>query len=281
MSKEILQNDGAKLALYRDGPAWDKVPTMTIGDFTAKSEEAAKALLDQAVLRVQEAGVARVLGPMSGDTWHSYRYQTGGDKSAPFLMEPPSRPLELSALRHVGFETISRYFSARMLISTITPEPPPKSDAFSIETWDGADPEDLFAQVFSLSTQAFSGNAFYKPIDQADFLALYLPFVPMMKRDLIFFARRPDGSLAGFLFAIPNYAEGLQSKTVILKTYASLERGAGRHLVHACNTAARALGYDTIIHALIHDDNQSADRSAAEGAELFRRYELLGLRLDG
>jgi hypothetical protein len=35
------------------------------------------------------------------------------------------------------------------------------------------------------------------------------------------------------------------------------------------------------IHALIHDDNLSALRSATEGAHVFRRYGLYGLRLDG
>ena len=127
---------------------------------------------------------------------------------------------------------------------------------------------------------AFSRNAFYKPISEADFLAMYMPIVPMLKKELIFFARRPDGELAGFLFAIPNYAEGPQSKTVIVKTYASLQRGAGGHLLYACEKAARDLGYDTAIHALMHESNDSAERSAADGAHIFRRYELLGLRLD-
>jgi hypothetical protein len=152
---------------------------------------------------------------------------------------------------------------------------------FTITTWDGSDPEALFGQVHDLSTQAFSGNAFYKPISRADFLAMYLPMVPLLKPELIFFARRPDGSLAGFLFGIPNYAEGPKPDTVILKTYASIARGAGRHLAYAFHKAAADAGYSTAIHALIHDDNQSADRSAAEGAEVFRRYTLFGRVLDG
>ncbi len=109
---------------------------------------------------------------------------------------------------------------------------------------------------------------------------MYRPVMPMMRPDLIFFARRPDRTLAGYLFAIPNYAEGLETKTIILKTYASLVPGAGRHLVHACHSAARALGFETVIHALIHDANRSAERSRMEGATVFRRYELLGLKLD-
>ena len=128
---------------------------------------------------------------------------------------------------------------------------------------------------------AFFQSAVLWLLAEAEFLAMYMPIVPMLKKELIFFARRLDGELAGFLFAIPNYAEGPQSKTVIVKTYASLQRGAGRHLLYACEKAARELGYETAIHALMHQDNQSADRSASDGAHVFRRYELLGLRLDG
>ncbi|MTI03279.1 hypothetical protein E1297_45465 [Roseibium sp. RKSG952] len=158
---------------------------------------------------------------------------------------------------------------------------PAATDAFNVEPWDGTNPEELFRQVYHLSVEAFSRNAFYKPISECDFLSMYMPVVPMLKRELIFFARRPDGSLAGFLFGIPNYAEGPNPTAAILKTYASLERGAGRHLASQFHMSALRLGYDTAIHALIHDDNQSANRSVVEGATVFRRYNLFGLRLDG
>ena len=165
-----------------------------------------------------------------------------------------------------------------VLDQTATDAPPPTHD-FTVTPWSGTDPEALFGQVHDLSVEAFSRNAFYKPISRQDFLAMYMPVVPLMKRELIFFATTPDGRLVGFLFGIPNYAEGPQTKTAILKTYASLMPGAGRHLAHAFHSSARALGYDTAIHALIHDDNLSALRSAVEDAQVFRRYTLFGLRL--
>ena len=111
-------------------------------------------------------------------------------------------------------------------------------------------------------------------------MAMYMPMVPMLKRELIFFARRPDETLAGFLFGTPNYAEGPTPSSAILKTYASLEKGAGQHLAYAFHSAAFGAGYTSAIHALIHDDNLSALRSASEGADIFRRYGLFGLVLD-
>jgi hypothetical protein len=217
---------------------------------------------------------------MSGNTWHSYRFVSESDGSPPFLLEPTNKPHERDIFLAAGFAPIGKYFSARVPLNEAAASSPPSSEAFTVETWDGNDPECLFRQVFDLSVKAFSRNAFYTPIPEDTFLAMYMPIVPMLKKDLIFFARRPDGELAGFLFAIPNYAEGPQSNTVIVKTYASLQRGAGGHLLYSCEKAARALGYDTAIHALMHETNQSAERSAADGATIFRRYELLGLRLD-
>lgn len=280
MTKDVLKSDGARLTIYRDGPEWEGKPAATIGDFSCKSPDAGSQLLDQALDKLRNVGCDRVIGPMSGDTWHNYRFVSQTDGSPQFLMEPTNKPHERDVFRDAGFEKITGYFSARVGLMTMRSEPPPETDTFSVETWSGSEPKAMFRQVFELSKQSFSKNAFYKPISEDEFLAMYMPVVPLIKKELIFFARRSDGSLAGFLFAIPNYAEGPEPASMIVKTYASLERGAGRHMVHACHSAARELGFQTAIHALIHDDNQSADRSAAEGADVFRRYELLGLRLN-
>lgn len=279
MSKEVLKIAGARLTLYWDGPVWDGVATATLGDIAFKSREAGGEVLRQALDMVREKGVPRVIGPMAGDTWHSYRFVSESDGSPAFLMEPKDMPEARAAFHLVGFSEIGRYFSARQSLTQIAAAPP-ESEGFRIETWDGKDPEGLFRQVFELSRQAFEKNAFYKPITAEDFLAMYMPMVPMLKKDLIFFARTPEGELAGFLFAIPDYAQGPQSDTVILKTYASLVRGAGRALVHACQEWAKSLEYKDLIHALIHDANQSAERSEREGGRIFRRYELLGLKLN-
>lgn len=281
MTTHIIRTEGAKLTVYLEGPEWEGVPSATLGDFSCETPEAGREVLRRAIEHIRDAGGDRVIGPMSGDTWHSYRIVSESDGSAAFLMEPTHKPHEAELFRAAGFSVISRYFSARVALAQTAKATPAVSEAFEIEAWDGRNPEALFRQVYALSVEAFSRNAFYKPISESDFLAMYMPVVPMLKRELIFFARRPDGSLAGFLFGIPNYAEGPNPSAAILKTYASLERGAGRHLANHFHKSALQLGFETAIHALIHDDNQSAERSVAEGATVFRRYELLGLRLDG
>ncbi|MEM9249655.1 MAG: hypothetical protein AAGB05_13285 [Pseudomonadota bacterium] len=281
MTSEILRSEGAKLTLHLDGPTWEGVPSATLGAFNCTTPEAGADLLRRAIARTRSAERQRLLAPMDGDTWHSYRFVIETDGSAPFLLEPPDRPVARTALLGAGFDEVSRYFSARVPLAETARSAPPESTDFVVTQWDGEAPQALFEQVFDLSKQAFAENAFYKPISREAFLALYMPMVPLLKRELIFFARRSDGALAGFLFGTPNYAEGPAPHTAILKTYASLIKGAGQHLAHAFHQAALEAGYDTAIHALIHDSNLSALRSATEGGQVFRRYALYGLRLDG
>ena len=280
MTQQSFQADGAKITAYLDGPKWDGAPAATIGAFDCKTAAGGAEVLRQAIAFIRENNIQKILGPMDGDTWHSYRFVTQTDDSPAFLLEPRNTPVALASLKDAGFTEISSYFSARVPLAQTALNAPRPTDAFTVEPWDGADPEKLFNQVFDLSCEAFAENAFYKPITRDAFLAIYMPIVPMLKPELIFFARRPDQSLAGFLFGTPNYAEGPTPSSVILKTYASLTKGAGQHLAYAFHKAAASEGYDTAIHALIHDDNLSALRSASEGADIFRRYGLFGLTLD-
>ncbi|MBA4491771.1 hypothetical protein [Paracoccus sp. S1E-3] len=279
MDPILIRAGGGRLTLYPEGPEWQGAPAATLGNFVCPDAAAGRALLAEALAQARAFGIRQLIAPMDGDTWHSYRFVTESDGSPPFLLEPSNKPFAPDLFAEAGFQPIGRYFSARVALDRTAAAPPPPAEGFTITSWSGEDPAALFGQVFDLSVEAFSRNAFYRPIRRADFLAMYMPVLPLMKPELIFFATTPEGRLAGFLFGIPNYAEGPQTKTAILKTYASLMPGAGRHLAHAFHSRARALGYDTAIHALIHDDNLSAMRSAVEGAEVFRRYTLFGLRL--
>lgn len=281
MTCEKLKIDGAAISIYYDAPQWSEIPTAAFGDFSCKTQDSGAEIIAQAIEKVRATGIKQIIGPMNGDTWHNYRFVTETDNSPSFLLEPTNKPHEVKVFMDAGFENISDYCSMRVpLTQTAQNTPHPTSD-FTIETWDGENPEHFIKQVFAISAQAFTKNAFYKPINESDFLEMYLPIIPMVKKELIFFARRPDSSLAGFLFGIPNYAEGPNARSVIIKTYASLSKGAGQHLIFAFHKAALSLGYETAIHALMHNNNQSAARSAAESAYIFRRYELLGLRLNG
>lgn len=279
MSVHETSIEGARLKLYSHAPRLNGVQTSAVGGFRCDDPAAGAALLTEACKRSTDFGAQAVIGPMDGNTWHSYRLVTESDGSAPFLLEPTSGEHDLAAFEQAGFAPVARYFSAKVQVSEALLSPVPPDGAIRVEQWDGADPRERFTEIFELSCRSFAENAFYTPISLNEFLALYLPMVPLMKRELIFFAYNDEGELAGFLFGAPNYAEGPKPRSVILKTYASLQRGAGRVLSHAFHKAVLELKFEQVIHALIHEDNLSGARSRMHGAKVFRRYALMGRTL--
>lgn len=278
MKKHKINSDNAKLTLYCDAPSWDGKPTFAIGDFSSSDYDSGLQILSDAISFAKTLNIDRLIGPMNGDTWHPYRFVTETDNSPAFLLEPKNAAHEPKVFQDTGFEKISGYFSAKVSLenyNSLAPQP----TNFEVKSWDGSNPERLFQEIYALSLDSFANNAFYKPISEEEFVSIYLPLVPMIKKELVFIATSETGDMVGFMFGIPNYAEGPETKTAIFKTYASKQKGVGRHLSYAFHTRAHKLGYSSVIHALIHDDNLSALRSATEGAKIFRRYTLYGLKI--
>jgi hypothetical protein len=271
--------DGAACRLYRDAPTWDGARTAAVGGFACASVEAGTRLLAHVGETLGAEGFARMIGPMDGDTWHRYRVVIESDGSPPFPLEPTSGPHDLAAFETAGFAPISSYVSMRApLDAAIGNGEPVQIPGIRVEPWDGRDPARLIGQLFDLSSAGFDRNAFFKPIDKAAFLALYQPVIPLIDPQMVLFALDASG-LAGFLFAYPNASEGARPTSVILKTYASARRGAGRLLADTFHRAARERGFTEVIHALMHVDNASRQRSEMHHGSIFRRYALMGRRL--
>ncbi|MEZ5869831.1 MAG: hypothetical protein R3D46_15990 [Defluviimonas denitrificans] len=83
MTKETYQIEGARAAVYAETAPWEGAPTAAIGDFRCDDAEAGAALLRQICAELAGRGVTRVLGPMNGDTWHSYRLVIESDGTPP------------------------------------------------------------------------------------------------------------------------------------------------------------------------------------------------------
>jgi len=274
MTDAAARLDAPSLETWEDAPSWNGLRTAAIGRLDGTDPDALAARIEAECDRLRAAGFEAVIGPMEGDTWHAYRYAVESDGSAYFLMEPPSAPFALEALGRAGFDTIETYSSSRSTLVAI-PEPA-RLDGVTVAPWDGSDPERFLADVYALSCEAFAKNPFYKPLDRAGFDRIYRPLVPMLDRRLVRFAHDAEGGLLGFVFGFPQLrAPG----TCVLKTYASRRRGVGRVLLDAFHAAAGEAGFDTVIHALMHDGNESLDRSGRHGGTRFRRYALLGRRL--
>lgn len=278
---EPIAIPGARSVIHRDAPDWDGRKAAAIGGFSCDSAEAGAALLDQASRRLAAEGFAALLGPMDGDTWHAYRVVTETDGSKPFLLEPVSGPFDHAAFLATGFAPVSAYVSTRApLDAAIGDGPPVTLPSVAVSAWDGANAEALVGQLFELSSQSFAGNRFFKPIERAAFFALYAPVLPIIDPRFVLFARDPAGRLVGFLLGLPDRTDGARPTTMILKTYASGVRGVGHLLADSLHRRAREAGFTQVIHALMHVDNPSFERSRRHGASVFRRYALMGKHLD-
>jgi len=273
-----LSSPGASALLYRDAPAWEGQRTAAIGGIAFDDAEAGARLLTDTARGLAGEGFAALIGPMDGDTWHSYRLVSESDGSAPFFLEPRSRPHDLAAFIAAGFAPISRYVSSRARLADTIGAEPFGLPGVTVTPWDGQGAEQLIGKLFEMSGSAFAGNRFFKPIELEAFLELYRPILPVLDPRHILFARGAGGQLAGFLFGMPDRLGG-DRPAAILKTYASGLRGVGRLLADTYHRRAIELGFTEVIHALMHEDNVSRERSALHQAEVFRRYALLGKRI--
>lgn len=274
-----IVTDGASCRLYRDAPAWEGRRTAAVGQFRCETATAGSALLGKLAAELADEGFEAIIGPMDGDTWHSYRLVSESDGSPPFLMEPVSGHFDREAFQAAGFAPISEYVSSRTTLEAAVGSEEVSVPDVTVTAWDGSDAAGLIGQLYAMSAAAFRNNAFFKPLDQAGFLKLYEPVMPLLDPRFVLFARDAQGALAGFLFGIPDRLEGPSPHTVILKTYASLRRGVGHLLADQFHRRARESGFSHAVHALMHLDNVSRERSARHAGEVFRRYALMGRRL--
>jgi hypothetical protein len=274
-----IESNGASVLLYRDAPQWEERRTAAIGAVAFESAAAGVRLLSDLRAKLRAEGVEALIGPMDGDTWHKYRLVTETDGSAPFLLEPQSGPHDHEAFMAAGFQPISSYVSSRAPLHETIGKEPVSVPGITVTAWDGRGAEVLIGRLFQMSAGAFAGNRFFKPITLAAFLELYRPILPALDPRHILFAHGPAGDLVGFLFGMPDRPGDAAPPAAILKTYASAMRGVGHLLADTYHRRAIELGFAEVIHALMHEDNVSRQRSEQHKARVFRRYALMGLKL--
>lgn len=275
---QVLKGAGAELAIYRDAPSLDGVRTAALGSFACDMPEAGAALIRDAMALLKAEGFEAVLGPMDGSTWAKHRLVIESDGRPPFLMEPSNPAHYVDAFEQAGLGIVSRYVSA--VRSADVPESGAAAPAgVSLRDFEPARAEEELTRIHKLSLEAFASNHFYQPIGLEAFLASYRPVLKAIDPELVLLAEGRAGELVGFLFALPNLAEGPKPGSVILKTYASRVKGGGSMLANTFHARARERGFADVIHALMHESNLSATHSGNQGGKIFRRYALWGGRL--
>ncbi|MDX2081020.1 MAG: hypothetical protein SFU53_09570 [Terrimicrobiaceae bacterium] len=261
-----------------------------IGHFSAETPKIAAALLDAATAELGQRGCRVMIGPMDGTTWRRYRVLTERGPEPPFFLEPDNPDWWKKVFEDAGFSPLATYTSS--LVEDLE-----KTDPRADRAWDrlqgeglvirSLDPEAFeedLRRIYDVSVISFTGNFLYTPISWESFLAQYLPYRDKIRPEFVLLAM--DGEkTAGYLFAIPDYAEplgGRPLRTLIGKTLAVLPGrrygGLGVVLAGDLHRRAKAAGFPRVIHALQHESNKSRNMSDFFG-KVMRRYTLYSKNL--
>ena len=305
MQIELLQSSGcdahwiahengevrARVSLWhRHTPMLPDERVGIIGHYTAADPVAGEALLRRACAELAAAGCTLAVGPMDGDTWHSYRFVTERSDVPPFFLEPWQPPGWMEHWTATGFGALASYYSTISDNLADTADDPRqrsalqrveaagvRTRALAPESWD-----DELREIYAVAAVSFRTNFLYSPLPEENFLALYAPLRNVVQPELVLIAEEVNGNPVGFVLGLPNMLDPAR-ETFIVKTVAVLPSvagiGLGRVLVDKLHAAARALGYQRAIHALMHDDNASRHLSARFGSRPLRRYTLFSRRL--
>lgn len=264
-----------------------------IGHFGGSSPEAATDLLKAAVVRLAGQSCTLVVGPMDGNTWRRYRVLTERGGEPAFFMEPDNPDWWRESFEKAGFAPLSVYSSS--LVSDLGRSDSRvartlkrlTSQGVKIRNLDPTRFEDDLRLIYQVSVVSFTGNYLYTELQEAAFLAQYLPYKDKIRPELVYIAEF-DRAPVGYLFAIPDYAEAVRGervRTVIGKTLAVLPGrrfgGLGVVLTSLLHERALALGYERVIHALQHEENDRVRNMSEHFGSIMRRYTLYSRRVEG
>ncbi len=256
-----------------------------LGHYAAANADAGSELLQHASSRHRDEGRERVIGPMDGSTWHRYRLLTDRGTEPAFFLEPDNPDEWAGHFVDAGFVPLATYTSA---LNGNLSQVDPRSDkrraelarqGITLRLLDKARFRDELEAIHELSLQAFANNFLYSPIELGEFLDSYAPIHAHLLPELVLLAEH-DGRLVGFIFAIPDLLESARGgppRTVVVKSMAVHPayggKGLGGVLMDHCQRAARSLGFERAIHALMQETNLSRRISRRYGTTI-RRYTL-------
>ncbi len=306
----VVENDGEPLSRCMARCSLDTNTTGRIGLFESLNDmKSCSLLLCEAEKWLASQGCRRVLGPLDGDTWHRYRFAAGPWDVEPFLKEPWNPSFYPGLWESCGYIPADRYYSSLIkdpAAAAANLAPFLKRVArlgYQFRPIRKDNIESELALLHRLSTEIFSENPHYSPIDLDDFLELYADAGSLIIPQLCQFCTAPDGSDIGFVFCFPDYARAVRAmkgsrsllakirfvigrrstSRVCIKSLGCLPRyrgtGAGPALMGLAFQQTVACGFKEALMCLMHESNDSR-RLDGGTSTVFRNYVLYGKGLD-
>lgn len=261
----------------------DNIKTLSLGYYESISEMSVAMLIFDTVKEYcKDEGYTRMIGPINGSTWNSYRFQTYGDEST-FFLEDNHLAYYHQQWKECGFDTLAKYRSDKIVLGdrNIVKD---HSDylakrQITISTLENRNLVEEIEKIGKLSLDSFTNNYLFSPVSIEKFTLKYSRVQPYIDPRYVLVAEQ-EGELVGYVFAIPNYLDK-SKKGLIIKTLARANKaicaGLGTVLTSVLIAKANQEEYDYIINAYYHDDNISGNISKKFNGLDFKRYELLSV----
>lgn len=244
--------------------------------------EIAHLLLNFVSREAAKMGATKLIGPISGSTWHHYRFILDNQHPT-FALEAYNNLYYNKLLKNNGFQIVAKYYSVVDENLLVDAEEYRRLEAYfaakgarirhpNFENFEGE-----LARIGNLSIATFAQNAFFSPIETKDFIAQYTPYIALLAPEFIYLVEDKKNNLQAFLFALPDLSNP-KSKTLIIKSIAratqSPFRGITRFLALMAYRDAKAKGFTKAIHAFMHQNNASRHISAKFNTHVYREYAL-------
>ena len=292
----LIHRDGTGLPIARYSLWWRKTPGHLghrvgfIGHYAVNGSAAADEALDHACQQLARGGCSLAIGPMDGSTWRKYRLVTRPGPRPPFFLEPENPPDWPQDWARAGFEPMAEYESR--VVGDLGYEDLKGGAAgarlqamgVGLRSIDLGRFDEELGALYPLLVTSFRGGFLYTPISEKSFIEDCRRLRPFLRPELITIAEHL-GTPVGLLFGIPDLKQaerGERVDTSIIKTLVISPlreyAGLGSYLAAEHHRRCRDLGFQRVIHALMHQSSKSRNISARYGP-ILRRYTLFAKAL--
>lgn len=275
---------GRACGLVNPEISWNGMKTGLVGWYECIDDiDIAVTLLDAVRDDLAKAGCGYIIGPINGSTWHRYRVSEPSD-APPFFLDVYNKPWYATQFQAAEFETIAHYSSTKFDLRAGHYDRVAKFEEFyrgrgiDIRPFRTDDFDNEMRALYEVTLASFVHNFLYTPISFESFREIYAPVESIIDPELVQIAEDAERRPLGYIFTIPDMYER-NGRTLIIKTVAAAPvpaaRGLGTFLVEKMHVVGLNKGFDAAIHALMHENNSSANMLSDDSRPL-HTYRLFG-----
>lgn len=234
----------------------------------------AKEMLQVASDWLKDQGCTKVIGPMNGSTWYSYRFNLSSE--VPLLLTEPFQPkCYVEHWKSFGFEPSTKYISTYTRLPDLAfldeQQVAKKLSEVGLELkqLNKAILEEYHDAIYDFLVECFAGNLHFSDVSKEEYDEFSAGFPMILDEVHSYIALDQSGKPISFFSCVLDlYKEvevggipKLDSK-IILKTIAThpnwQNKQIGTLIMNTIYHKAKANGIEYVVHALMQADNVSA-----------------------